>query len=194
MCPLQLSRLELCVSANRGGTTSNFVPERSLRLLGDFCILGEFMKRAIGYFGMALAAFLMPLPFLYIGFVSPAKAAAESPLVRMVLCTVLAVAVVYYFTKHIHILTGLAGLDSARLNLCFTAALLISAAIQNIVFSKPEILSYMQTLAENQDSTTGKYFFSYVKYVFMGGQLLVALRTLFHSAVLGVLKAIMRHS
>lgn len=149
------------------------------------------MKRAIGYFSMALAAFLMPLPFLYIGFVSPAKAAAESPLVRMVLCTVLAVAVVYYFTKHIHILTGL---DSARLNLCFTAALLISAAIQNIVFSKPEILSYMQTLTENQDSTTGKYFFSYVKYVFMGGQLLVALRTLFHSAVLGVLKAIMRHS
>ena len=69
-----------------------------MRLLGDFCILGEFMKRAIGYFSMALAAFLMPLPFLYIGFVSPAKAAAESPLVRMVLCTVLAGAVVYYFT------------------------------------------------------------------------------------------------
>ena len=51
---------------------------------------------------MALAAFLMPLPFLYIGFVSPAKAAAESPLVRMVLCTVLAGAVVYYLSL-IHI-------------------------------------------------------------------------------------------
>ncbi len=152
------------------------------------------MKRTIGYLSLSALAFLMPLLFLYIGFISPAKAGAESPFIRMTVCTVLGFLLTSLFTRFIHPYSGLAGLDSAKLNLGFTVALLLAVFVEFISFGGSTLEPYMEGLSQKSSGGAGEYFYGYIKYVFMGSQLLIALRTFLHSAFLGLLKAIMKHA
>lgn len=152
------------------------------------------MKRTIGYLSLSALAFLMPLLFLYIGFISPAKAGAESPFVRMTVCTVLGFLLTSLFTRFIHPYSGLAGLDSAKLNLGFTVALLLAVFVEFISFGGSTLEPYMEGLSQKSSGGAGEYFYGYIKYVFMGSQFLIALRTFLHSAFLGLLKAIMKHA
>mgnify|MGYP007102042935 CR=1 FL=1 len=152
------------------------------------------MKRTIGYLSLSALAFLMPLLFLYIGFISPAKAGAESPFIRMTVCTVLGFLLTSLFTRFIHPYSGLAGLDSAKLNLGFTVALLLAVFVEFISFGGSTLEPYMEGLSQKSSGGAGEYFYGYIKYVFMGSQFLIALRTFLHSAFLGLLKAIMKHA
>lgn len=151
------------------------------------------MKRIIGYLSLALIVFLFSLLMLYIGFVSPAKNAAVSPFIRMTVCTLICFCSVSLFTRYIHPFSGLAGLDSANLNLYFTVAILLSLFVQFVSFGGSTVEPYLAGLAEKSRGSSGEVFYTYIKYVFMGGQLLVAVRTFLHSAFLGLLKAIMKH-
>ena len=152
------------------------------------------MKRTIGYLSLSALAFFMPLLFLYIGFISPAKTGAESPFIRMTVCTVLGFTLTSLFTRFIHPYSGLAGLDSAKLNLGFTVALLLAVFVEFISFGGSPLEPYMEGLSQKNSGGAGEYFYGYIKYVFMGSQLLIALRTFLHSAFLGLLKAIMKHA
>ena len=152
------------------------------------------MKRAIGYLSLALAVFLFSLLMLYIGFRSPAKNGADSPFIRMTVCTLMCIIAISFFTRYIHPVTGLAGLDSAWLNLGFTAAILLAVFTEFVNFGSSPVEPYMETLAEKAQGNFGESFYRYIKYVFMGGQLVIAVRTFIHSAFLGLLKAIMKHA
>ena len=151
------------------------------------------MKRTIGYLSLSAVAFLLPLLFLYIGFISPAKTDAESPFIRMTVCTVLCFLLTSLFTRFIHPYSGLAGLDSAKLNLGFTVALLLAVFTEFVSFGGSTLEPYMERLSQKNSGGIGEYFYIYVRYVFMISQLLIALRTFLHSAFLGLLKAIMKH-
>ena len=152
------------------------------------------MKRTIGYLSLSAVAFLLPLLFLYIGFISPAKTGAESPFIRMTVCTVLGFLLTSLFTRFIHPYSGLAGLDSAKLNLGFTVALLLAVLVEFVSFGGSTLEPYMERLSQKNSGGIGEYFYIYVGYVFMISQLLIALRTFLHSAFLGLLKAIMKHA
>ena len=152
------------------------------------------MKRIIGYLSLSAIAFLLPLLFLYIGFISPAKSGTESPFIRMTLCTLLSFLLTSLFTRFIHPFSGLAGLDSANLNLSFTIALLLAVFVELVSFGGSTLEPYMEELSQNNSGGIGEYFYSCIKYVFMGAQLLIALRAFVHSAFLGLLKAIMKHA
>lgn len=152
------------------------------------------MKRVIGYLSLALLVFLFSLLMLYIGFISPARSGAGSPFIRMTVCTVVCVISVSLFTRYIHPFSGLAGLDSANLNLFFTIAILLSLFVQFVKFGGSPVEPYLTGLAEKNRGGSGEIFCTYVKYVFMCGQALVAVRTFIHSAFLGLLKAIMKHA
>lgn len=152
------------------------------------------MKRAIGYLSLAMTVFLFSLLMLYIGFISPARSGDGSPFIRMTVCTVICYISVSLFTRFIHPYSGLAGLDSANLNLFFTIAILLSLFVQFVTFVENTVEPYMKELAVKNTGDIGEYFYSYIKYVFMGGQALVAVRTFIHSAFLGLLKAIMKHA
>ena len=152
------------------------------------------MKRAIGYLSLALAVFLFSLLMLYIGFRSPAKNGADSPFIRMTVCTLMCIIAISFFTRYIHPVTGLAGLDSAWLNLGFTAAILLAVFAEFVSFGSSPVEPYMEALAEKAQGNFGESFYRYIKYVFMGGQLVIAVRTFIHSAFLGLLKAIMKHA
>ena len=152
------------------------------------------MKKAIGYLSVSSAVFLVLLLFLYSGFISPAKKAADSPFIRMIICTALCFCFTSLFTRYIHPITGLAGLDSAWLNLGFTAAILLAVFVEFVSFGSETVEPYMEGLVQKNTGSFGENFYTYIKYVFMGGQLLVAVRTLIHSAFLGLLKAIMKHA
>ena len=152
------------------------------------------MKRTIGYLSLSALAFFMPLLFLYTGFISPAKTGAESPFIRMTVCTVLGFTLTSLFTRFIHPYSGLAGLDNAKLNLGFTIALLLALLVEFVTFGGDRVAPYMEGLAERNSGGAGEYFYGYIKYVFMTGQALIALRTFIHSALLGALKTIMRHA
>lgn len=152
------------------------------------------MKRTIGYLSLAMIVFLFSLLMLYIGFISPAKSADTSPFIRMTICTFICYASVSLFTRYIHPYSGLAGLDSANLNLFFTVAVISAVFVEFVTFGNATVEPYLAALAENSKNDTGKIFYTYIKYVFMGSQLLVAVRTFIHSAFLGLLKAIMKHA
>ena len=152
------------------------------------------MKRTIGYLSLAMIVFLFALLMLYIGFISPAKNGAVSPFIRMTLCTVVCYVSVSLFTRLIHPYSGLAGLDSANLNLFFTVAVISAVFVEFVTFGNATIEPYLAALAENSKSDSGKIFYTYIKYIFMCSQLLVAVRTFIHSAFLGLLKAIMKHA
>ncbi|MCR5599590.1 MAG: hypothetical protein K6G33_02455 [Ruminococcus sp.] len=152
------------------------------------------MKKLIGYLSLALIVFLFSLLMMYIGFTSPARSEAPSPFIRMTVCTVVCVISVSLFTRYIHPFSGLAGLDSANLNLGFTAAVLLAVFVEFTTFGSSTVEPYMEGLANKNTDKLGKSFYGYIKYVFMGGQLLVAVRTFIHSAFLGLLKAIMKHA
>ena len=152
------------------------------------------MKRTIGYLSLSAVAFLLPLLFLYIGFISPANAGAESPFIRMTVCTVLGFLLTSLFTRFIHPYSGLAGLDSAKLNLGFTVALLLAVFTEFVSFGGSTLKPYMEGLSQKNSGSIGEYFYIYVRYVLMISQLLIALRTFLHSAFLGLLKAIMKHA
>jgi len=152
------------------------------------------VKRTIGYLSLSALAFFMPLMFLYTGFISPAKTGAESPFIRMTVCTVLGFTLTSLFTRFIHPYSGLAGLDSAKLNLGFTVALLLAVFVEFVSFGGSTLEPYMEGLSQKNSGGAGEYFYGYIKYVFMGSQLLIALRTFLHSAFLGLLKAIMKHA
>ncbi|WP_295078196.1 hypothetical protein [Ruminococcus sp.] len=152
------------------------------------------MKRTIGYLSLGLAVFLFSLLMLYIGFISPAKSGSSSPFIRMTVCTVLSVVGIALFTRYIHPVSGLAGLDSAWLNLCFTTALLLSLFVQFVTFGNSTVEPYLSALSEKSAGAPGETFYGYVKYFFMGGHALIAVRTFIHSAFLGLLKAIMKHA
>ena len=111
------------------------------------------MKRTIGYLSLSALAFLMPLLFLYIGFISPAKAGAESPFIRMTVCTVLGFLLTSLFTRFIHPYSGLAGLDSAKLNLGFTVALLLAVFVEFISFGGSTLEPYMEGLSQKSSGT-----------------------------------------
>lgn len=165
-------------------------PPDSYALFGGFYYTkgGRQMKKAIGYLSLGAAVFLFSLLMLYIGFISPANSGAQSPFIRMTACTVICIAAVGLFTRYIHFITALAGLDSANLNLFFTAAILLSLFVQFAEFGGSPVGPYMEGLAQK-----GGRFYSCIKYVFMGGQALIGTRTFIHSAFLGLLKAIMKH-
>ena len=143
---------------------------------------------------LALAVFLFSLLMLYIGFISPAKSGTSSPFIRMTVCTLLCIIPVSLFTRYIHPITGLAGLDSAWLNLGFTAAILLALFVEFVKFSGETVSPYMEELVQKNEGGAGEYFYGYIKYVFMGGQLIISVRTFIHSAFLGLLKTIMKHA
>ena len=155
---------------------------------------GSVMKKATGYHCISLTVFLVPRLCLYIGFVSPAKSGNSSPFIRMAVCTLIAFGFTSLFTRYIHPVTGLAGLDSAWLNLGFTIAILLALFAEFVKFGSSPVAPYMIELADRSTDSIGEYFYSCIKYVFMGGQLLVAVRTFLHSAFLGLLKTIMKHA
>ena len=152
------------------------------------------MKKAIGYLSLSAIVFLVPLLFLYIGFTSPARSEADSPFIRMIICTLLCFLFTSFFTRYIHPFSGLAGLDSANLNLGFTIAIVLAVFVEFVTFGNTTVEPYMEGLVQKNTDKPGEGFYSYIKYVFMGGQLLVAVRTFLHSAFLGLLKAIMKHA
>lgn len=151
------------------------------------------MKKTIGYLSLAMIVFLFSLLMLYTGFISPAKNDTASPFIRMTVCTFICFIAVSLFTRYIHPYSGLAGLDSANLNLFFTVAVISAVFVEFTTFGNSTVEPYLTALAENSKSDTGKVFYTYVKYIFMCSQLLVAIRTMLHSAFLGLLKAIMKH-
>ena len=166
-------------------------------LFGGFCFFlkgARAVKRAIGYLCLSAAVFLILLLFLYIGFISPAKTGNDSPFIRMAVCTLLALVFASFFTRYIHPFSGLAGLDSANLNLGFTIAILLAVFVEYVTFGNTTVEPYMDGLVQKTTSGAVKGFYSYIKYVFMVGQLIVAARTFIHSAFLGLLKAIMKHA
>lgn len=148
------------------------------------------MKKIIGYLGISLIVFLIPLLCLYIGFISPERNGNSSPFIRMTICTLIAFGFTSLFTRYVHPVTGLAGLDSAWLNLGFTIAILLAVFVEFVNFGNGTLSPYMAELAEKKAGG----FYRGVRYFFMGGQLLVAVRTFIHSAFLGLLKAIMKHA
>ncbi|MBO7474417.1 MAG: hypothetical protein J6U00_10555 [Ruminococcus sp.] len=152
------------------------------------------MKRTIVYLSLGLAVFLFSLLMLYIGFISPAKSDNSFPFIRMTVCLVLSIAGIALFTRYIHPVSGLAGLDSAWLNLSFTISLLLSLFVQVVTFGNSNVEPYLSGLAEKNAGATSETFYGYIKYVFMGGHALIAVRTFIHSAFLGLLKAIMKHA
>lgn len=152
------------------------------------------MKKIIGYLGISLIVFLIPLLCLYIGFISPERNGNSSPFIRMTVCTLIAFGFTSLFTRYVHPVTGLAGLDSAWLNLGFTIAILLAVFVEFVKFGSSTVAPYMTGLAERNSGSIGEYFYSCIRYVFMGGQLLVAVRTFIHSAFLGLLKTIMKHA
>ena len=152
------------------------------------------MKKAIPYLCISAFIFLLPLLFLYIGFISPAKSDSSSPFIRMIICTALGFMLTALLTRYMHPYTGLAGLDSAHLNLGFTIALLLALFVEFVTFGGGTVAPYMEGLAEKNSVGAGEYFYGYIKYVFMAGQALIALRTFIHSALLGAIKAIIRHA
>ena len=112
----------------------------------------------------------------------------------MTICTLLALTCTSLFTRYIHPITGLAGLDSAKLNLGFTIAIVLSVFVQFVTFSGGNVGSYLDVLTYRNEEATSEIFYKYFKYVFMGGHLIIAVRTFIHSAFLGMLKAIMKHA
>lgn len=112
----------------------------------------------------------------------------------MTVCTVLGFLMTSLFTRFIHPYSGLAGLDSAKLNLGFTVALLLAVLVEFVSFGGSTLEPYMERLSQKNSGGIGEYFYIYVRYVFMISQLLIALRTFLHSAFLGLLKAIMKHA
>ena len=194
VCPLQLFETVLC-SVNRGGTASNFAPGQFSAVRGLFCLkVRGTMKKILPYLCISAIIFLIPLLFLFIGFISPARSGSRSPFVRMTVCTVLGFLLTALITRYIHPVTGLAGLDSAWLNLGFTIAILLALFVEFVTFGNSTVAPYMAELADRNKDGAGESFYSCIKYVFMGGQLLVAVRTFIHSAFLGLLKAIMKHA
>lgn len=151
------------------------------------------MKRAIAYLSLSAAVFLISLMFMHIGFISHANNGADSPFIRMIICTLLCIIIIGFSTRYVHLITGLAGLDSAHLNLGFTAALLLAVFVEYVNFGNSTLEPYFTDLAENYKGGTGEYFYKYCKYVFMGGQALIAVRTFIHSAFLGLIKTIIKH-
>ena len=151
------------------------------------------MKRAIAYLSISAAVFLISLFFMYIGFISPAKNGADSPFIRMTVCTLLCIIVIGFSTRYIHLITGLAGLDSAHLNLGFTIAILLAIFTEYVSFGNSTFEPYYTALADRYKDGLGEYFYTYCKYVFMGGQALIAVRTFIHSALLGLIKTIIKH-
>lgn len=151
------------------------------------------MKRAIAYLSISAAVFLISLFFMYIGFISPAKNGADSPFIRMTVCTLLCIIVIGFSTRYIHLITGLAGLDSAHLNLGFTIAILLAIFTEYVSFGNSTLEPYYTVLADRYKDGLGEYFYTYCKYVFMGGQALIAVRTFIHSALLGLIKTIIKH-
>lgn len=151
------------------------------------------MKRAIAYLSISAAVFLISLFFMYIGFISPAKNGADSPFIRMTVCTLLCIIVIGFSTRYIHLITGLAGLDSAHLNLGFTIAILLAIFTEYVSFGNSTLEPYYTVLANRYKDGLGEYFYTYCKYVFMGGQALIAVRTFIHSALLGLIKTIIKH-
>jgi len=151
------------------------------------------MKRAIAYLSISAAVFLIALFFMYIGFISPAKNGADSPFIRMTVCTLLCITVIGFSTRYIHLITGLAGLDSAHLNLGFTIAILLAIFTEYVSFGNSTLEPYYSALADRYKDGVGEYFYTYCKYVFMGGQVLIAVRTFIHSALLGLIKTIIKH-
>ena len=152
------------------------------------------MKKAIPYLCLSAIIFLLPLLFLYIGFINPANSDSSSPFIRMAVCTALGFMLTALLARYMHPYTGLAGLDSAKLNLGFTIALLLALLVEFVTFGGDRVAPYMERLAERNSGGAGEYFYGYIKYVFMTGQALIALRTFIHSALLGALKTIMRHA
>lgn len=151
------------------------------------------MKRAIGYLSLSAAVFLIAMLFMYIGFISPAKSGAHSPFIRMIICTLLCIVIISFSTRYIHLITGLAGLDSAHLNLGFTIAIVLALFTEYVSFGNTTLEPYYTDLADKYKNGAGEYFYTYFKYIFMGGQALIAVRTFIHSAVLGLIKTIIRH-
>ena len=151
------------------------------------------MKRAIAYLSLSAAVFLISLMFMHIGFISPANNGAYSPFIRMIICTLLCIIIIGFSTRYVHLITGLAGLDSAHLNLGFTAALLLALFVEYVNFGNSTLEPYYAALADKYKGNTGEYFYKYCKYVFMGGQALIAVRTFIHSAFLGLIKTIIKH-
>ena len=151
------------------------------------------MKRAIAYLSISAAVFLISLFFMYIGFISPAKNGADSPFIRMTVCTLLCIIVIGFSTRYIHLITGLAGLDSAHLNLGFTIAILLAIFTEYVSLGNSTLEPYYTALADRYKDGLGEYFYTYCKYVFMGGQALIAVRTFIHSALLGLIKTIIKH-
>ena len=152
------------------------------------------MKKLIGYLSLSLTVFLFPLLCLYIGFVRAGYYNIDSPFIRMTICTLLALTCTSLFTRYIHPITGLAGLDSAKLNLGFTIAIVLSVFVQFVTFSGGNVGSYLDVLTYRNEEATSEIFYKYIKYVFMSGHLIIAVRTFIHSAFLGMLKAIMKHA
>ena len=107
------------------------------------------MKRAIAYLSLSAAVFLISLMFMHIGFISPANNGAYSPFIRMIICTLLCIIIIGFSTRYVHLITGLAGLDSAHLNLGFTAALLLAVFVEYVNFGNSTLESYFTDLAEN---------------------------------------------
>ena len=170
-------------------------PPDSYPLFGGFLyVRGENMKKVLPYLCISVLIFLLPLLFLYIGFISPAKAENSSPFIRMTVCTALGFMLTALITRYIHPYTGLAGLDSAKLNLGFTIAILLAVFVEFVTFGNSTVAPYMEGLVQKNKDGAGEYFYGYIKYVYMIGQALIAVRTFVHSALLGVLKAIMKHS
>ena len=151
------------------------------------------MKRAIAYLSISAAVFLISLLFMYIGFISPERNAADSPFIRMIICTLLCIIVISFSTRYIHLIPGLAGLDSAHLNLGFTIAIALALFTEYVSFGNTTLEPYYTALAARYKGGAGEYFYTYCKYVFMGGQALIAVRTFIHSAFLGLIKTIIKH-
>ena len=152
------------------------------------------MKRAIAYLSISAAVFLISLMFMHIGFTCPAKNGADSPFIRMIICTLLCIVIIGFSTRYVHLITGLAGLDSAHLNLGFTVAIVLAIFVEYVTFGNSVLEPYYEALALRYKDDVGEYFYKYCKYVFMGGQALIAVRTFIHSAILGLIKTIIRHS
>ena len=151
------------------------------------------MKRSIAYLSLSMAVFLISLMFMYLGFTSPARNGADSPFIQMILCTLLCIIIISFSTRYVHLITGLAGLDSEHINLGFTIAILLALFTEYSSFDNSALGPYYTALADRYKGDLGEYFYKYFKYVFMGGQALIAVRTFIHSAFLGLIKTIIKH-
>ena len=155
---------------------------------------GNSMKKLTGYLCLSLTVFLVPLLCLYIGFIRAADNNIGFPFIRMTICTLISLAFTSLFTRYIHPITGLAGLDSAKLNLGFTVALVLSVFVQYVTFGGENVGAYLDALTGRNEGNAGGSFYRYISYVFMGGHIIIAVRTFIHSAFLGLLKAVMKHA